>query len=241
MHAAGFDVVLPSPPKVSTGTIDLASQLVFETDGNLLVADDQRHRILRLKSNGSDPEMVAGTGMRGFGGDGELANNARLAFPQGVAVNSSGDIFIADYGNCRIRKVDKGSHVITTIAGTGECKSSGDGSLAIHAQVEPSGPMAADSNGNLFFVEGGSNRVREIDTTGVIQTCAGTGEAGFSGDGGSADKAKLNNPSGIAVDSDGNIYIAEYVNNRIRRVDALTSKISTVAGNGKPARLDILL
>lgn len=232
-----IDLMLASPPN-PLGRWALAMQIEVDAEGNLFIADQMEHKMLRLPANRTNPETVAGIGSGGFSGDGGAATQARLMFPSGVALNRNGDMFIADYQNCRIRKVDKETRIITTIAGTGACKSGGDGRPAIQATVNYPSAMAADSKGNLFFVDGAC--VRKIDAAGGISTYAGTGEAGFSGDGGPADKAKLG-PSGLAVDSDGNLYIAEFVNNRIRRVDARTHTISTVAGDGGPTRVDMLL
>jgi sugar lactone lactonase YvrE len=162
-------------------------------------------------------------------------------FPNSAPHNDAGDIFIADYESCRIRKIDRKTQIITTIAGTGECVSGGDGGPAIAATLNYPSALVADKSGNLFFVEGATARVRRIDRLGVITTYAGTGEKGFSGDGGAATEARLNNPSGLAVDEAGNLYIADYVNNRIRRVDAQTHTITTVAGNGKPVRVDVIM
>jgi sugar lactone lactonase YvrE len=231
------DLILASPPN-PLGRWALAEQIAVDPESYLLIADQMEDKIIRLGSDGANPQTVAGTA-RGFSGDGGVATQARLMFPSGVAISRNGDILIADYQNCRIRKVDKATGIITTIAGTGDCKSGGDGLPAIQATVNYPSAMTADSKGNLFLVEGG--RIRKIDAAGVISTYAGTGESGFSGDGGPADKAKLNCPSGLTVDSDGNLYIAEFVNNRIRRVDAVTHTISTVAGDGGPERVDIYL
>ena len=162
-----------------------------------------------------------------------------IFLPEGVAIDSAGDIYVADYQNCRIRKIQHSTHVITTVAGTGECASKGDGGPATDAALNYPSSIAVDRNGNLFVIDG--NRVRRIDIHGVIYTYAGTAQAGFSGDGGPADNAMLNNPAGLAVDPRGNLYISEYVNNRIRVVDAATHIIKTVAGNGNPHRIDAIM
>jgi photosystem II stability/assembly factor-like uncharacterized protein len=232
-------VLLGPPPGHSDGPFEVPAEMAVDGQGNVLVVD-RHHRVFRWQKLSGKLETVAGTGVAGFAGDGGPAMNAELAFPSGVAVNRNGDIFIADYQNCRIRKIDAKTQVITTIAGSGECASKGDGGPAIQASLNYPGSMALDSAGNLFFVEGATDRVRRIDAHGIITTYAGTGQ-GYSGDGGPATKATLNNPAGLAVDSEGALYISEYVNNRIRRVDPMTHIITTIAGNGTPRRIDVVM
>lgn len=214
----------------------LPESMAFDATGRLLIAD-RSHKVFGFDPETARLETIAGGGSEG---DGALATDAELRFPEGLAVNDRGDILVADYENCRIRKIDINTKIITTIGGTGQCASEGDDGPATRAALNYPSSIALDRNGNLFFVEGATNRVRRIDPSGMIKTYAGTGEKGFSGDGGRADKARLNNPSGLAVDGDGNLYIAEYVNNRIRRVDAQTQVITTLAGNGLPQRLNAL-
>jgi photosystem II stability/assembly factor-like uncharacterized protein/sugar lactone lactonase YvrE len=232
-----LDILLPAPTKGSNEPLEYPSQITVDGRGKLLVAAS--NKLLRLSADASSLETVAGTDAIGFAGDGGPAANASLHSPLGVAVDRDGDIFIADYENCRIRKIDNKTHVIKTIAGTGDCRSIGDGGPAVKASLDYPDSMAVDRKGNLYFVEGGAARVRRIDAAGVISTYAGTGQAGFNGDGGPATQAMLSNPSGLALDSDGNLYISDFVNNRVRRVDVKTQVISTVAGNGKPERLDV--
>lgn len=228
-------VLLPASPSPSGASLDVPAEMTIDGMENVLIVD-RHHRLFRWRPEAGRLETVAGTGVGGFGGDGALAADAQLQFPEGVAVNKGGDIFIADYANCRIRKIDAETQIITTFAGTGECASRGDGGLAIKAALNYPQSIALDSVGNLFVVD--SERVRRIDRQGVITTYAGTGQQGFSGDGGPANRAKLANPSGLAVDEKGNLFISEYVNNRIRRVDAKTKIITTVAGNGLPHRVE---
>jgi len=212
-----------------------ASMAQDEAGGLLIATSDH---ILRWAPGLERPELFAGS-TRGFGGDGGLASNASFYIPDGLAISHTGDIIISDYQNCRIREIDHGTQLIHTIAGTGRCETTGDGGPAVAASVNYPSSIAIDSNDNVFFVDG--NRVRRIDAGGRITSYAGTGEAGFSGDGGAADKAILDNPSGLAVDSLGNLYIAEFVNNRIRKVDAVTHIITTVAGTGLPHRIDVIM
>ena len=211
------------------------SGMAFTANGTLIVSTD--HHLLRWNILQQKWEMFAGSSA-GFSGDGGPASAARFTFAMGVAVNTNGDIYVADYENCRLRKIEHEKQVVSTVAGTGVCKpGGGDGGPAILATMSWPQSMAIDRKNNVFFIDG--NRIRRIDVDGIITTYAGTGEAGFGGDDGPADKAKLNNPSGLAVDPDGNLYIGEFVNNRIRRVDAVTHTITTVAGNGLPHRIDV--
>ena len=177
--------------------------------------------------------IVAGSGPPGYSGDGGPATSAQLNSPQGVAVDASGNFFIADTGNNRIRRVDAATGIITTVAGNGVGGYSGDGGPATSASLNQPNGVAVDSSGNLFIADTGNHRIRRVDAvTGTITTVAGNGTQGFSGDGGAATSAELNFPYGVAVDGSGNLFIADTGNNRIRRVDAATSVISTVAGDG---------
>jgi hypothetical protein len=185
---------------------------------------------------------VAGTGRQaGFSGDGGPATNAVMLQPSGVATDGAGDIFIADQGNSRIRKVNTNG-IINTIAGGGS--SFGDGGPATNAglnlvayyimsgtlYIVPSG-IAVDPHGNVYIADSGNSRIRKVDTNGFINTIAGTNNYGFSGDGGLAVNAKLKSPSGMAVDSSGNIYFSDEGNDVIRKVD-VNGIITTIAGNG---------
>ena len=178
---------------------------------------------------------IAGNGIAGYSGDGGLATNAELNNPYGVAVDSNGNIYIADTNNNRIRKVNSTTGIITTIAGNGTAGYSGDGGLATNAELYYPYGVAVDSNGNIYIADTYNNRIRKVNsTTGIITTIAGNGTAGYSGDGGPATNAQLNYPYGVAVDSSGNIYIADTDNNRIRKVNSTTGIITTIAGNGNP-------
>ena len=174
-------------------------------------------------------ETAAGSGVYGFGGDGSQAVNSRLANPSGVAVGQNGEIFIADSGNHRIRKVDP-SGVITTLAGTGVPGYSGDGRTARRARLRDPRDVAIDSSGALYVADSGNHRIRLIDRDGVITTLAGTGRSGFSGDHGSAPAARLGTPNAVAVDSYGTVYVADTGNHRVRKISNGT--ISTIAGTG---------
>ena len=184
---------------------------------------------------------IAGTGTNSFSGDGGLATSARLNNPQGVAIDNNGNIYIADTINHRIRKIET-SGVITTIAGSGgrgvgNGAFGGDGGLATSATLNLPSGVAVDNNGNIYIADSGNHRIRKIDTSGVIATIAGTGTNSFSGDTGLATSASLNIPQGVAVDNDGNIYIADNNNHRIRKVDT-SGIITTIIGDGTDAELN---
>jgi sugar lactone lactonase YvrE len=173
---------------------------------------------------------VAGNGTRGFNGDGGPATSAELYSPYGVAIDASGNLFIADVGNARIRKVTQAG-IISTIAGYGAYGFSGDGGLATSAALDYPMSVAVSPSGNLFIADAANNRIRKVTTDGVINTLAGNGSSGIGGDGGPATSARLNYPTGVAVDSSGNLYVADTLNYRIRKVTS-DGMIRTLAGNG---------
>jgi len=181
-------------------------------------------------TSGGTINTVAGVGMGGYSGDGGAAWMAQLNSPFGVAVDSGGNLYIADTLNHRVRKVDASGN-ISTVAGNGTDGYSGDGGAAASAQLNKPFGVAVDSGGNLYIADTFNHRVRKVDASGNISTVAGNGTAGYSGDGGAAASAPLNKPYGVAVDSGGNLYIADTFNHRIRKVDA-SGNISTVAGTG---------
>ena len=204
----------------------------MDGSGNLYIADTDNHRVRKVDTSGNI-STVAGTGTPGFSGDGGAATSARLNSPRGVALDSSGNLYIADATNHRVRKVDATTGNISTVAGTGTPGFSGDGGAATSAALGSPRGVALDGSGNLYIADWSNHRIRRVDaTTGNISTVAGMGSLGFSGDGGAATSATLNLPQGVALDGSGNLYIADSWNHRIRRVDATTGNISTVAGTG---------
>ncbi|MBN2282420.1 MAG: hypothetical protein JXO48_00860 [Deltaproteobacteria bacterium] len=176
-------------------------------------------------------ETEAGTGVAGYSGDGNPAAEARLGVPHGIAMDASGNLYIADESYSCVRRVDMAG-MITTVAGTGELGYSGDGGPATEAKLGFLGGIAVDMSGSLYIADWDNNCIRKIDTSGIITTVAGTGESGYSGDGGPATEARLNFPDGIAVDQSGNLYIADFYNSRVRKVDT-SGTITTVAGTGQ--------
>lgn len=175
----------------------------------------------------------AGSGTKGYAGDGGQAISAQFKDPIGMAVDSSGNLYIADSGNHVVRRVDASTGVVTTYAGDGGKSYSGDGGLAIDAELDHLEGLMIDPSGNLFIADKNNHAVRRVDAiTRIITTIAGTGSNGYSGDGGPATSAKLDEPVGLARDTAGNIFIAEKNNHIVRRVDAITGVISTYAGTG---------
>jgi len=204
-----------------------------DATGNIFIADTYSHRIRRVDATTQVVTTVAGTGTSGFSGEGGPGESAELKYPMGVAQDTFGNLFIADMLNERIRRLDAVSQIITTVAGTGFYGYNGDGSTATAAQLNSPIAVAVDGSGNLFIADQLNQRIRRVDAkTQVITTVAGNGTAGFNNDGVLATTAELNGPSGVAVDGSGNLFIADTINNRIRRVDAGTQIITTVAGNG---------
>ncbi len=207
--------------------------MALDSSGNLFIADTWNNRIRRVDAVTKNISTVAGTGTYGFGGDGGAATAAQLDTPQSVALDSSGNLFIADTWNNRIRKVDATTKNISTVAGNGTAGFGGDDGAATAAQLDSPQSVAVDSSGNLFIADTDNHRIRKVDAaTGFISTVAGDGTFGFSGDGAAATAAQLNLPLGVAVDASGNLFIADTDNHRIRKVDAATGVISTVAGGG---------
>jgi sugar lactone lactonase YvrE len=188
--------------------------LTLDRQGNLYIADMSNHRVRMIDTSGII-YTVAGTGEPGYNGDGILAIEAQLNRPGGVAVDSHGILYIADALNNRIRKVDKNG-MIYTIAGTGETGYNGDKIPATEATLWLPRDVAVDQSGVIFIADSSNDRVRVILKNGMIQTIAGTGKKGYNGDQIPAGKASLWNPRGVAIDFNGNLYIADKFNARIR-------------------------
>jgi uncharacterized protein (TIGR03437 family) len=199
--------------------------LALDASGNVYI--QQTNQISKVALNGTIT-AVAGTGVAGYSGDNGPAAVAQISPGQDIAIDRAGNLYIPDAGNNRIRMVDA-SGVITTIAGTGKAGYSGDNGPAIVAELNYPFGIAVGATGNIYFSDSNNNRVRKIDTTGTITTVAGTGIAGLAGDGGQATQAQLNQPSTVAVDAKGVLYIYEAAD--IRAVSP-TGIITTIAGNG---------
>ena len=203
--------------------------VTLDGSGNMYIADWYNNRIRKVSPSGIIT-TVAGTGTAGYSGDGGPATSAQLYDPYSVAVDGSGNLFIADEFNYRVRKVSP-SGTITTVAGTGVYGYSGDGGPATSAQIYFPHGIVLDGSGNLYFSDSYNHRIRKVSSSGIITTVAGTGTAGYSGDGGPATSAQLNTPHGVALDGSGNLYIGDYSNNRVRKVSP-SGIITSVAGTG---------
>ncbi len=207
--------------------------VAVDASGNVYIADTGNNRIREIIAATGMIATIAGDGTAGYSGDGWYATSAELNSPSAVAVDASGSVYISDANNSVIRKVSVSTAYISTFAGNGNFGFAGDGSAAITAELNYPAAVALDSSGNLYIVDLGNGRIREVNAlTGVINTVAGTTSTGYNGDNILATNAELNTPEGVWVDSSKNIYIADAGNNRIRKVTASSGLISTIAGTG---------
>jgi sugar lactone lactonase YvrE len=209
----------------------LPSAIVFDPSGNLYIAETANHIIRKVDISGHIT-TIAGTGAQGYSGDAGPAISATLDSPQGLALDTANNLYIADTHNHRIRKLNLTTGVITTIAGTGTSGFSGENALATNAQLNLPTAVAPDTTNNLYFADTGNHRIRKISSTGTITTIAGTGTQGFSGDAGPAILATIDSPTGLVLDAAKNLYLADTHNHRIRKIDATTGTITTIAGTG---------
>ncbi len=213
----------------TAGRIACPIGLNVDRPGNLYICGYNVYRIRKVNTAGIISTLV-GTGSPGFSGDGGPATAAQINQAWGVATDTIGNVYLADQYNHRIRKIDT-TGIITTIAGNGTSGFSGDGGPATAAEMRYPVGIAVDIRGNIYFSDLNDCRIRKIDNSGIITTIAGVGSGSFSGDGGPATSAHFYNPAGIAVDTAGNVLVADSYNNRIRRINA-TGIITTIAGSG---------
>src|SRR5581483_11036159 len=202
--------------------------LALDASSNIFVAE-AGGRVRKVAANGIITTL-AGNGSAQFGGDGGSSTDAALSGPTAVAADDLGNLFIADTGNNRIRRVSPNG-IISTAVGNGSNGSAGDGGPATNAEIAQPDNIAVDGAGNLFIADGAANRIRKVGTNGIITSVAGNGTPGFAGDGGRAGDAELNDPFGVVADAHGNLYIADYGNGRVRKIGS-NGFIATVAGGG---------
>ena len=230
------DSIAGSPGYSGDGGSSTAAQLdhpqgiALDSSGNVFVADTYNNAIRRIDHSSGIITTIAGNGTAGYSGDGQVATSALLNHPMGLSFNSGGDLFVADYGNHVVRKIAASNAFITTVAGTGTEGFSGDGGAATAAMLDYPVDVATSSAGELYIADSANHRVRKVGSDGTISTVAGNGTPGNTGDGGTAASAELSSPQGLALSSTGDLYIADYSTNVVRMVSG--GKISTVAGDG---------
>ncbi len=207
--------------------------IAFDSHNNLFIADKDNNIVRKIDAISNVITVYAGTGVAGFNGDSSLATLAQLNDPGWLVFDTNDNLYISDRGNNRIRTVDA-TGIMSTFAGNGIPTFSGDSGQAINASLNGPEGICMDSFGNLYIVDGANPRIRKVDNNGIISTIAGNGTSGYSGDGGVATDAEMSGIYGICNDNYQNIYIADFTDNRIRKVNIGTGIISTVAGNGNP-------
>jgi len=207
-------------------------EIRFDAARNLFVVERDAHVVRRIDAATGIVSTLAGTGVAGFAGDGGPANKAQFRMPHSIAFDAAGNLLVCDIGNSRVRAIDMKTAVISTFAGTGERRAAPDEGPLDNAPLNGPRSMDTDASGNIYLVLREGNAVFRVDPRRRLQRIAGTGETGYSGDGGPALQAKFNGPKGIAF-GDNSLYIADTENHVIRRVDLRTNTIDTVLGTGE--------
>ncbi len=211
--------------------LNLPSGIALDNKGNIFIADRSNNRVRKIDANGVI-STYAGNGDTGYSGDAGPAVKARVDRPFGVATDDKGNLFIADRGNNRIRKVNP-EGIITTVGGDGGFFFIGDNGPAYRASIAGPTGVAVDKKGNIYIADRNNNRIRVIDSQGMIRTIAGTGQQDYNGDSELARDTNLHLPFGVAVEPDGSLLVIDRSHYRIRRIDLKKGTIETVAGNGK--------
>ena len=210
----------------TAATFNGVADVAIDRFGNIYIVDIA-YACLRKVNTIGIVSTIAGTGYPGYSGDGGPASAAQLSGPNGVVTDGSGNIYIAEYGNSVIRKINS-SGVISTFAGNGTRGYSGDGGAANVAKLNSPVGIVIDRSGNIYISDNLNNRIRKIDSSGIISTIAGNGTPGYSGDGSAATLAALNGPWGISCDTFGNVYVSDNNNSRVRKINN-SRIISTIA------------
>jgi streptogramin lyase len=221
--------------KATAASLNEPYGVELDADGNLFIVDRLNYCVRRVDAKTGTISTVAGTGGKpGFGGDGGPATAALFREPNGLCLDGKGKLYVADVADHRVRVVDLKTGIITTLCGTGKGASAGDGGPFKSAALLGPRAVAVGPDGSLYVVERNGNGIRRIDfTAGTVTRFAGTGKRGYTGDGGKALEATFDGPKEIDIDRDGNVYVADTENEAIRRIDAKTGIITTVAGKGR--------
>ncbi len=223
--------------------LGLPGEIFIHSNGDIYLTDSGNHRIRKIDHSTQIISTIAGYGNSGVGADGLDAIDTPIGFPRGIMIDGSGNIYFTEETNHRLRKIDGTTNKVSTLVGIGGVGSyytrlPADGSLSTKAALSQPRQLAQDAQGNLYIADEQFHRIRKVDAnTGLISTIAGTGEAGYSGDGGMATEAQLNAPHGIVLDSEGNVLFSDKENARIRKINLTTGIITTIAGTGT-ARAD---
>jgi streptogramin lyase len=229
----------PDSAPALEATIGTPYAMAADANGDLYIVDQKTPVVRKVDGRTGRVSLIAGTGKKGYGGDGGPATKALLREPNDCQLDGRGGLLIADVADWRVRRVDLASGVITTFAGSGKPAARpdrsriGDGGPATAAVIVGARAVCVDPKGSTFLCEREGNAIRRVDASGVITTIAGTGAEGYSGDGGPALRATFRGPKGIRADREGNLYVVDTENHAIRRIDAATGVITTVAGGHK--------
>jgi sugar lactone lactonase YvrE len=206
--------------------------VAVDSHGNVYIADELNHRVRMVNAAGIIT-TIAGTGETRRQNKDVKARKTNLVSAYGIAVDHQDNLYILSRGHAKIFRIDSGSRKARTIAGNGKRGYNGDGIPATEAEFNYPNHLVADDEGNLYIADTGNDRIRKIDTQGIVTTVAGTGIGGYSGDGGPAVKAQIDAPAAIAMDTAGNLFVADFFNHSVRKIDT-DGIISTVAGTGEP-------
>jgi streptogramin lyase len=215
-------------------TFNLPHEIRFDKDGNYYIADMSNHAIRRVDAKSGIITTFAGTGTAGYSGDGGPASKAQLKQPHSIQFGADGNLYICDIGNHVIRKVDVKTGTISTFAGTGKPGVTPDGAPIEGTPLKGPRSLDVDKDGNLWLATREGNQVFKIDVkAGRYHHIAGTGKAGFNGNGGPAKLADLKGPKGIAIDAEGNAWLADTESHSVRMVNAKTGNLELIAGTGE--------
>jgi len=228
--------------------VSIPYAVAVDANGDLYIVEQKTTFVRKVDGKTGIITTVAGTGKPGFSGDGGKGNEAQLREPNDCCLDGKGGLLIADVQDWRIRRLDLRTGILSTFAGTGrpkdfgpafklgvqwDRKTLGDGGKATEAIIVGARAMCVDGKGNTYICEREGNAIRKVDAKGIVTTLAGTGLAGYSGDGADAARATFKNPKGIRCDAQGNVYLVDSDNNAVRKIDAVTNVVTTVAGGRK--------